>query len=423
MRRQMWLPEIAIWGQGQVPAHFAMIAQVEGQIRAEQLSDAVTRLTRRHPLLTARVIAEPDYRYWFETDGAAPIAIQIVPREDDHTWQQVAVETVGPPFDTAHGPLARVTLVHSPERSDIILALHHCVADGLSGAYALHDLLCLLVDPRLDLPPMTLSRSPAQLLPRWIRLLAGMVPLRLAFPTLRNAANGIAAPMGDFTHKDGTFHLLPWTLPSDQTKALVERSRRETVTVHSTLSTAVLRAWAAVCGGDSHSVSCPVSIRKHFIEPVEMALGIMIFPYAKFSLPNAPATPFWDQARQFRSDFVAHLKPFRLLFPSAVMQRVMNRYPMDQVAAAFNMEDDFSDHTLSITNLGRLALAEEYGPLRLTGFYGPLLDANAREVVLGVSTVNGTLACTMTFRDTILAPATAAEIKQATLAQLENALS
>lgn len=420
MRRQMWTPEIGAWGNGQIPAHFALVAQVEGRVTADQLRDAVTRLTRRHPLLAARVVAEPDFSYWFETDGAAPIDPQVLPREDETSWLTATVQTVGPPFDTVRGPLARVTLLQSPERSDIILAMHHCVGDGLSAACTLHDLLALLGDPALDLPPLNVPGCPADLLPRWIRLLARMAPLRLAFPGLRRGSD--TTPMADFIAKQGAFHILAWTLPSDRTQALVSRSRAEKVSVHSALSTAFLRAWGAVTGGEAHTASNPVSLREYFTEPVGMALGNMIWPYVKVTLPNATNCPFWEQTRRFQADLKPQLSPFRLTFPLALMQRVMSGYPLEQVGAALDMGDQFSSHTVSISNLGRLSLAKEYGPLRLVGFYGPLLDANAQEVVLGIATVHDSLEFAMTFRDTVLAPATAAQIKEVALAQLDAAL-
>jgi hypothetical protein len=59
----------------------------------------------------------------------------------------------------------------------------------------------------------------------------------------------------------------------------------------------------------------------------------------------------------------------------------------------------------------------------LVGFFGPLLDANAKEIVLGAATTNGTLGFTMTFREPMLSPETAVQIRDATLAQLDTALS
>lgn len=420
MRREMWTPEIGAWGQGRLALHFALVAHVAGQVTADQLRDALRRLGRRHPLLTARVAADLDLTYWFESDETTAIEPLVLPRTDETTWLAAAAQTVGPLFDWERGPLARVTLVESPERCEIILAMHHCAGDGLSGAYAVHDLLTLLGDPALDLPPLNMPRCPTDLLPRWIRLLGGLVPLTWVFPGLGRA--GDSPPPPELLTKHGAFHILTWALPPDPTQTLVRRSRAEGATVHSALATAVLRGWAAVVGGDSHTVSNPVSLRGYFAEPVGMALGNMIWPYNKVTLPNEPTVPFWDQARQFRADLKRQVSAFRLTFPLAVGQRAMNRYPLDQVAAAFGLAEESSNHTLSISNLGPLALAADYGPLRLTGVVGPLLDANDKEVVLGVATVNGTLTFAMTFREPILAPDTAARIRDAALAQLAAAV-
>ena len=421
MRRQMWMPEIGIWGEGKIAAHFALAAHVEGEITAEQFEDAVQRLARRHPLLAARVVAEPGFTYWFETDGANPIETRIVPRLGDTTWLTATTETVNPVFDSERGPLSRVTLVQGAGRCEIILAVHHCLADGLSAAYALHDLLVLLGDPAADLPALNVSRCPADLLPRWIRTLAGIIPLRLAFPGLRRS--GPVPAIGEFTEKAGDFHILAWTLPPEQLKALLARGRSEGVTLHSALSAAFLRAWAVVTGGEEHTVSCPVSLRDYLTEPVGMAIGLMVWSFNRVTLPAAPDTPFWDQARQFQHDFKRQVSAFKQTFPIAVGHRVVSHYPLERLISAFDTDAEFGSHALSITNLGRLAVDATYGDLRLVGFYGPLLDASDREVVTGVVTTNGTLSFAMTFRDAVLAPATAEQIREAVHAQLDAALS
>ena len=85
--------------------------------------------------------------------------------------------------------------------------------------------------------------------------------------------------------------------------------------------------------------------------------------------------------------------------------------------------ESFYNHAFSISNLGKLALNAAYGDLRLVSFYGPLLDSNPEEVVVGIATANETLTFTMTFRDTILEPSTAKQIRDSALAQFDGALA
>ena len=185
----------------------------------------------------------------------------------------------------------------------------------------------------------------------------------------------------------------------------------------------MLRAWSAVQGETSHTISSPVNLRNRLTEPVGMALGLMIWPDVKVTLSYTPETSFWEQARQFQSQLKPQTSTLRLTLPLAIGQRIIDRYPLEQAISVFSQQEKPSAHTLSISNPGRLALNIDYGPLRLVGFFGPLLDANAEEVVLGVATTNGTLTCTLTFRDLILDPANAAQIRDAALAQLNEVLA
>jgi hypothetical protein len=63
------------------------------------------------------------------------------------------------------------------------------------------------------------------------------------------------------------------------------------------------------------------------------------------------------------------------------------------------IENFTTNYDISVTNLGRLDIPTQYGPLRLEALYGPALSvAGERHHVLGVTTIGGRLAFTLAFR-------------------------
>ena len=79
------------------------------------------------------------------------------------------------------------------------------------------------------------------------------------------------------------------------------------------------------------------------------------------------------------------------------------------------------NYDFSITNLGRLDFPVRYGPLRLEAMYGPAVNTSEQERTVGVTTIGGRMAFTLAFRDFVLDPAAAEQLKARAMARLGEA--
>ena len=158
--------ERAAWLIDQVsPLKFVTVAHAAGDVQAAALRQALDAVQARHPLLRVGIAPGSPPRYRYTT---RPIELRVVPRADDETWRTEVDRERETPMDAASGPLVRVVLVWSPERSEILATSHHVMSDGMTAIYFMRDLLDAAgrwlagSDHRLaSLPNVTLSAHSA----------------------------------------------------------------------------------------------------------------------------------------------------------------------------------------------------------------------------------------------------------------------
>ncbi|MFT3921046.1 MAG: amino acid adenylation domain-containing protein [Myxococcales bacterium] len=156
--------------QGLDPAvatyNIALGFRLEGELEPALLRRALEAVLRRHEPLRTRFVpgaqghtaelVEPCQLPWELRDLSA-----LSESERHPMLEQAMREISGTPFDLAHAPLLRATLVKLGAREHaLLIAVHHIVFDGPSGAILLRDLLAhydaLVADEPAHLPALTL---------------------------------------------------------------------------------------------------------------------------------------------------------------------------------------------------------------------------------------------------------------------------
>jgi hypothetical protein len=136
--------------------HFVIAAEVVGDATVEAWVSAVAAAQLRHPLLRVSVEYVPDGPPCFRETANIPIPLRIVPEEEFAAWQVEMAKELAAPIPFSGAPLARVTLLRQNGGSSPLLAMHHSIADGLSSALVIRDILEALSGKLLR--PLTLTR-------------------------------------------------------------------------------------------------------------------------------------------------------------------------------------------------------------------------------------------------------------------------
>jgi hypothetical protein len=363
------------------PVHFAMAAHVEGRTTLPAWRAALDAVQRRHPLLSVAIETRHSNAPHFRTvtDARIPMRIAQVPALS--SWSSEMAWELATPFDAEKAPLVRSVLMHGEDESVFILSAHHSIADGLSAASIIRDLLRALGGERLEaLPPMPAQES--------------LVDMSQPAPA---DAENLGVPEPPQPGRPVTFRRLDsWPtidavrLTPELTHLLVERARREGTTVHGALCAAlVLAGREASRDWDSNQVRIlsPFSLRKQL--GISEDCGLFVWA-TSVTMPLTPVAEFWEMARFAKSDLAGKQPLERVRMEMRGLGQAMEP-GIDVVGAAQILAQAFPFELL-LTNLGNLPIQFETGDLKLKALWGPsVLMGFQGEQTVGVATTNDSL--------------------------------
>ena len=262
-------------------------------------------MQQRHFNLRVRIREDDDHQLWFTTEGVQEIPVEVVDRESDRHWIEVCREAAQIPFEFETRPAIRFILVHSPAVSELVILCHHILCDGLSLAYLARDLMTCLGEPdrALEALPDPAPISPSTM-PPGISLnpIARFFIRRLnrkweAFPVFFDQEDYQA--LSEAYWERYHHQMLTVEMTEEQTSALVERCRKENVTVNSALATAFAGANYMARNYDPRysSIGVAASLRDRLQQPVGEVMGFYAgLVNLKFKYDDK--TGFWENARQ-----------------------------------------------------------------------------------------------------------------------------
>jgi hypothetical protein len=297
------------------------------------------------------------------------------------SWLSEMAWELATPLHAEQAPLVRSVLMHGEDESVFILSAHHSIADGLSAAFVIRDLLLALGGERLEtLPPM-----PAEEL--------------LVYRSQQEPADpeNLGAPEPPQQGRPVTFRPLDsWPtveavrLTPELTHMLVERARKEGTTVHGALCAAIVLA-GKEASGDWNSnqvrVLSPFSLRKQL--GVGEECGAFVWATG-VRMPLAPFPEFWEMARFAKSSLAGKQPLERVAIEMRGLGQAMES-EIDVAGAAQLLAQGFPCELL-LTNLGNLPIEFETGALKLKALWGPsVLMGFQGEQTVGVATTNGSL--------------------------------
>jgi NRPS condensation-like uncharacterized protein len=418
-----------------------MVARIKGSVSEGMLRSAVSRVRQRHRNLQIRIKEDDKHHPWFTSEGVGEIPIEIVPRESAGHWIQVFHEACRMPFAFDAQPAIRFILVQSPGESELIIFCHHVICDGLSLAYLARDLMVHLGDQTREV----------ELLPDPVLVSRESVPDEVSVSPIAKffidrinkkwAQARVHFDQEDYLSlheaywKNYTHQMLSIELSEAQTSELVQRCRKETVTVNTALTAAFVGAQYVVRGNRPYhaSIGIAASVRDRLQPPVGPVMGFYAGVVRPKCTYNAKTT-FWENARRFHGKITplytskavfqdlltwCYLDPSilealnfkrlgHLVTPDSPRYNKLNGFGKrdDVVLAVLKREKAESlDRTImgtAVTNLTRMDFPRTYGTLELDrlimnpGGAFPLVNVN---LVLGAVTCSGKLTLVMEYAE------------------------
>jgi hypothetical protein len=364
------------------PVHFALAAQVKGQTTIEEWRNALAAVQKRHPLLSVSIkIDKKSVPYFYHVEDTS-IPLRVVQIDNaDLNWETELGKELSIPFNAVHAPLVRAVLLHEPQKAILIILAHHAIADGVSIAFVIRDVLQAMAGQPVH--PLPLTPSKEELLSILdnhsddATAAPSSVPTKSARPTV-------------FRKKDGS---IPRTqrlrLAPGSTTQLRERARREGTTVHGALCSAVALACRQIAtdmGDNPIRIFSPTDTRK-LLELTDQCTLSIGFAVTSFQLESQMS--LWDLARYTKGTIVEALTLKSVSVSAKVLQVVSGRL---NVPGAAQLMAHRVPYEVIVSNLGSLPFESRFGKLQLEALWGPAVFLGYEvEHSIGVATTDGAL--------------------------------
>ncbi|MBN2044644.1 MAG: hypothetical protein JW757_06470 [Anaerolineales bacterium] len=141
------------------PFNIVSVLIMENAPSPDAVRQVFAKLQIRHPLLHAR-ITKKGRALVFEDREKGEFHFEVVERDDAEQWRTFAEREMAYRYDDQIGPLFRVVYLYADGRGDLLLNLHHVIADADSGMNLLDEFLQLSAGAALDLAPLPVSPPP-----------------------------------------------------------------------------------------------------------------------------------------------------------------------------------------------------------------------------------------------------------------------
>jgi NRPS condensation-like uncharacterized protein len=425
MNRLLGASEHLLWSLAQSkPINVVLCATITGQLSIEQLNTALTWVQHRHPLLAVKIALNNDEHPQFISEGVPSIPLRVIDRQGEEHWCQEVEAELLRPF-SHQGPLIRVACLQSLDVSELIVTFDHCIGDGLSGAYLIRDILHAASQPGSIQQHLPEPPACEELIP-----LSALVHTRDAFD--RDFESHKTAKFNNLNFEALKSHtsdkeiqgkeqlrLLHWDLSSEQTAKLVSYCRQEQTTVHGALCASFLLSVAQEASADEAVLRCmsPLSLRNYLLPPIGEDFGAYYTRELTYHQIK-PESDFWQVAREAKHQLNQVLADGIFVSVQKVSAFLSTKPDPVRLRQYVN---DLIGSELTVTNLGRLNIPEQFGSLQLRQLH--LTVAGIAPIIVGAVTLAGKLFVSFRCLKTVIPQACAEKISQRAMQRLCEAIA
>ncbi|WP_181358474.1 condensation domain-containing protein [Taibaiella chishuiensis] len=263
MKRRLIVGERIMYANGAMPVNCVFAVTLEGRLQQERIEAAFARLLVKHPLLRAAIREDEPQRPYFEIAATAPkAAVEVLPRQGNEDWMQVAMAQWQQPFDYRQAPLMRVCWLKGETVSDLVIVLPHCICDGGTIVNLMRELLAGIAGQ--DQPAgsyLSFSFVSELVAQQQLPGKGALLKARL----LSGVAGGVLSLLTrNKTVATGRQHyMVRWSVDRELSQQLISACKAAGTSVQAALGTAFLQAFGTVLGAQAkNKLICPVDIRK-----------------------------------------------------------------------------------------------------------------------------------------------------------------
>lgn len=356
-----------MYANGAMPVNCVFAVTLEGRLQQERIEAAFARLLVKHPLLRAAIREDEPQRPYFEIAATAPKAVvEVLSRQGNEDWMQVAMAQWQQPFDYRQAPLMRVCWLKGETVSDLVIVLPHCICDGGTIVNLMRELLAGIAgqdQPAGSYPSFSfVSELVAQ------EQLPGKGAL-LKARLLSGVAGGVLSLLtrNKMVATGRQHYMVRWSVDRELSQQLISACKAAGTSVQAALGTAFLQAFGSVLGAQAkNKLICPVDIRKA-VPGIKEDMMFAFAPVVELRGAVKAAGAFWEEARRMKQELqqkVGKLKPNHLLVLTEYFHPAADKMLK-------HLRSTPGSHDVTLSNMGKINIPVAYNGFMLKRVYSP----------------------------------------------------
>ncbi|MEH2392484.1 MAG: condensation domain-containing protein [Nostoc sp.] len=424
INRQLGKTEHVIWLVDQIfPFNGVVGATITGTLSIPQLIEALAQIQQRHPLLRVSIDINQEEQPCFISDNSSKIPLQVVMRQSENDWCQVAAEELAKPFKWNKSPLIRAVLLHSFHVSDLMFTFHHSIGDGLSVVYLIEEVLQQINSPNTRLQPLPFYPPYEELVPH--------LPQGSNKDSLMQESENYKIPNSNLLIElneknpslDWQVGLLSWKLSSHETSQLILRCREEQTSLHGVICAAFFISISEEIALEKETfIKCfsPCNLRQYLKASIEKDFGL----YLALILTTEQVKDldnFWEAARKIKFEINQAISQGKIFGGIPGIEQFLANKP-DPIAMRQYLIEKVPTQ-IFVSNLGDLKISSQFGSFQLQNLYitGPGLTFEP--FFIGAVTINGIMCITLRYLKSIITPDVAERISLRAMQQIRKAFA
>ena len=373
-KRNLGAIEKVFWLLDQVSqVHFCLAAEIETVCSEAEWRLAIDATQHKHPLLSAKICGADDVQPYFDFSTYTKIPIRgVVGGNNRMSWMTEMETELAMPFDWSIGPLMRAVIVTYPTSTVIVIAAHHCIADGLGISFVIRDIVAALSS--VSLVPMPIPPSPDE-------------QLKLAELLVTETRGYTSGETSIQRHQESRPQVFEHTLSETFTTAIIDKVKQKGSTVNAILSAALVvtgKKLAASWKNNQVRLVVPVSIRQ--------ALGIAedcgLYITKKTIGFQPDELDLWTMASKVNAEISGINSPEAVAAETAAIRQLLFS-PMGIQDISNILQADVG-REIMVSNIGRTAYPTQIGTIKINAMWGPIaLSGSSGDQTVGIATING----------------------------------
>ncbi|KSV63471.1 hypothetical protein N185_36105 [Sinorhizobium sp. GW3] len=358
------------------PKHFCMTVQISGETKVERWREALEQVRARHPLLRAMIARHGQGAPTFYELPGCSIPMRVVEAKPPHDWHAAVAEELTLAFPPSEAPLARTVLFHSRDSSTLVFTAHHAIADGMSIAFVMRDILTVVGGGEIGKLELPLAQE----------------TIAEAWPSGNADTNTqVVGHPGQMLDRTQGRPVVSALRLSHELSASIRRvARTRETTVHGALLAATIVAGRSLSqewsSGPVRAIS-PVNLRSTLGVGDDCVVSI-IFPVGAYVPDDVGA--LWNLAAAIRSDLAPMKSREAIARAFGIFEDIARSSATVEEIAATELKACACEMMLS--NLGEAPLEARYGAIKVDALWGPSVFVGIEgEQMIGAATVGGSI--------------------------------